>query len=265
MPKMLENKVAVITGAARGIGLACAERFVAEGAAVVLSDVRDEAGEQAAEKLRANGGEAHYRSCDVTDEAAIQSLMDFAGERWGRIDVVIANAGIVHTADILELTAADFDRVLAVNLRGVFLTGQRAARRMVAQSPDGDGCRGVIINMSSLNGVLAIPAIAPYVVAKGGVNQWTKCLAIHLAAEGVRVNGIGPGSIDTEMFHSIADDPQKMRVVLSRTPMQRPGRPDEVAKVAVFLAGDHSSYITGQTIYPDGGRMGLNYVVPVAE
>ncbi len=260
---MLKNKITVITGAARGIGLACAQRFVKERAVVILSDVLDDAGEQAAAQLRAAGGEARYRHCDVTDKAAIQSLMDFAVAQYGRIDTVIANAGIVHAADILELEVEDFDRVLAVNLRGVFLTGQIAARQMTAQEADADGCRGVIINMSSLNAVLAIPAIAPYVIAKGGVNQWTKCLGIQMAGHGVRVNGIGPGSINTDLFRSIADNPQKLREVLSRTPMQRPGEPDEVAKVAVFLAGNYSSYITGQTIYPDGGRMGLNYVVPV--
>ena len=260
---MLKDKIAVITGAARGIGLACAQRFVKERATVILSDVLDEVGEEAAERLRAEGGHALYRRCDVTDKAAIQSLMDFAVEQCGRIDTVIANAGIVHAADILDLEVEDFDRVLDVNLRGVFLSGQIAARQMVTQKADADGCKGVIINMSSVNAVLAIPAIAPYVVAKGGVNQWTKCLAIRMAAEGVRVNGIGPGSIQTEMFQSIADNPQKMREVLSRTPMERPGEPDEVAKVAVFLASSYSSYLTGQTIYPDGGRMGLNYVVPV--
>ncbi|MDD9811160.1 MAG: SDR family NAD(P)-dependent oxidoreductase [Gammaproteobacteria bacterium] len=262
---MLKGKTAVITGAARGIGLACAQRFIQEGAAVLLSDIDSAAGESAAEQLRAAGGDAVYRDCDVTDADAVQALIDFAASHFGRIDTVIANAGIVHSADILDLAVEDFDRVLAVNLRGVFLTGQRAAKRMVTQQPDADGGKGVIINMSSINAVVAIPGIAPYVVAKGGVNQWTKCLALRLAAEGVRVNAIGPGSINTEMFHAIADNPQKLREVLSRTPMQRPGEPDEVAKVAVFLAGDYASYMTGQTVYPDGGRLGLNYVVPVKE
>lgn len=261
---MLENKIAIITGAAKGIGLACAQRFIRERATVVLSDVLDEVGERAAETLRADGGDAVYRRCDVSDQDAVQSLMDFVAARYGRIDIVIANAGIVHVTDILELTVEDFDRVLGVNLRGVFLTGQRAARKMVDQAADADGCKGVIINMSSINAVLAIPAIAPYIIAKGGVNQWTKCLGIALANKGVRVNGIGPGSINTEMFQAIANDPQKMREVLSRTPIGRPGEPDEIAKVAVFLATDYASYIVGQTIYPDGGRLGLNYVVPVA-
>ncbi len=257
---MLKNKVAVITGASRGIGFACAKRFIQEGASVVISDIEDQAGEVAARSL---GERARYCHCDVRSKAEIQALFDFAVETHGRIDNVIANAGIIHAADILELEEQDFDNVIAVNLRGVFLTGQIAARIMVNQTPDEDDSRGTIINMSSVNAVLTIPAISPYVIAKGGVNQWTKVLGIRLAPEKIRVNAIGPGSINTELFQSLADNPQKMNEVMSRTPMERPGEPDEVAKIAVFLASHYSSYVTGQTVYPDGGRMGLNYVVPV--
>lgn len=262
---MIEGKVAVITGASQGLGHACAERFVKEGAKVVLSDVADDAGQQATQRLCGQGGDAVYQHCDVSQKPEVEALFDFAIEQYGRVDTAIANAGIVHPADILELEEADFDRVISINLKGVFLTGQAAARRMITQTPDSDGSKGTIINMSSLNAVLAIPAIAPYVIAKGGVNQWTKCLAIHMASEGVRVNGIGPGSIATEMFNTVAGSPERYREVMSRTPMQRPGEPDEVAKLAVFLASDYSSYITGETVYIDGGRQGLNYVVPVAD
>lgn len=264
---MLEGKTAIITGAARGIGYACAQRFIKEGARVVLADVADDLGEQAVQQLRSQdgAGDIIYAHCDVSVKAEVEALFDLTIDKYNRVDTVIANAGIVHTADILELQESDFDRVIAVNLKGVFLTGQIAAQRMLKQQPDTDGARGTIINMSSLNGLLAIPAIAPYVIAKGGVNQWTKCLAIRLANEGVRVNGIAPGSINTEMFRSIADNPQKIKQVLSRTPMLRPGQPDEVAKVAVFLASHYASYVTGETVYVDGGRQGLNYVVPVDE
>ena len=155
--------------------------------------------------------------------------------------------------------------MIAVNLKGVFLTGQAAARQMITQTPDEDGSKGTIINMSSANAVVTIPEIAPYVMSKGGVNQWTKALAIRLAQEGVRVNAIGPGSIATEMFKGVASDPDKYRAIMSRTPMGRPGEPEEIGKIAVFLACDLSSYITGQTIYPDGGRLGLNYTVPVKD
>ncbi len=262
---MLKDKIAIITGASRGIGFACAERFIKEGARVVLSDVDDDQGEKSAQILRDKGGDAVYCHCDVSSKAEVEALFDFALEKYKRVDTVIANAGIVHPADILELEEADFDRVIAINLKGVFLTGQIAAQRMIKQKPDEENSRGTIINMSSLNGVLAIPAIAPYVIAKGGVNQWTKCLGIRMASEGVRVNGIGPGSINTEMFQTVADNPEKMREIMSRTPMQRPGEPDEVAKVAVFLASHYSSYVTGETVYIDGGRQGLNYVVPVVD
>ena len=262
---MIENKIAVITGASGGIGLACAQRFVKEGAKVVVSDVADEQGENAVAEIKSQGGNAIYVHCDVRNKSEIENLFDVAIQTYGRVDTAIANAGIVHASDVLELSEEDYDNVIAINLRGVFLTGQIAAQRMINQDPDADGARGTIINMSSLNGLLAIPAIAPYVIAKGGVNQWTKVLGIRMAAEGVRVNGIGPGSIATDMFNKVADNPQKYREIMSRTPMLRPGEPDEVAKLAVFLASDYSSYITGETIYIDGGRQGLNYVVDVPE
>ena len=254
----IRNKVVVITGAAQGIGLALAERFTQEGAQVVLSDVNDTAGETAAKRLQ-----AHYQHCDVGDAAQVAQLFANTVNQYGRVDAAVANAGIARHDDPLALTEEDFDAVLRVNLKGVFLTGQAAARQMVQQTPDADGQRGSIINMSSINAVVAIADIAPYVVAKGGVTQWTKCLALRLAAEGVRVNAIGPGSINTEMFRGINNTPEKMRNVLQRTPMLRAGEPDEIAKIAVFLASNYSTYMTGETLYADGGRLALNYCVPV--
>ena len=261
---LLQNKVTVITGAAKGIGLACAQRMLKENAKVVLADIAQNPNSSVESVLKNHTTDSRYIQCDVGEAPQIEQLMNFAISEFGRIDCVIANAGIVHSSDILDLTEADFDRVLKVNLKGVFLTGQTAAKIMVEQKADENGSKGSIINMSSVNGVMTIPEIASYCIAKGGVNQWTKCLAIGLAKRGVRVNGIGPGSINTEMFQAVADNPDKLQGVLSRTPMGRPGEPDEIAKVAVFLASHYSSYLTGQTLYPDGGRMGLNYVVPVA-
>ncbi len=256
----LKDQVAIVTGAASGIGLACAKRFAAEGAKVVLSDVAVEKGEQAAEEIQAAGGDALFVKCDVGDKAEVDALVASAVAAFGRLDCVVANAGIVHASDFLDLEEADFDRVIRVNLKGVFLTGQAAARQMAAQ-----GGGGTIINMSSVNAVMAIPAITPYVVAKGGVNQLTKVMALALIDKSIRVNGIGPGSIATELAQAVLNDPEKRRSALCRTPMGRFGEPDEVAKVALFLASDDSSYITGQTIYPDGGRMALNYTVPVQD
>jgi len=256
----LAGKVAVITGAANGIGLAVARSLAEAGARVVLSDVAVESGEAAAESLQAEGREAIFVPCDVGEKAAVVALIDSAVAAYGRLDIAVANAGIVHSCDFLDLEEADWDRVLRVNLKGAFLTGQAAARQMVKQ---GEG--GAIVNMSSVNAVMAIPTIAPYVVSKGGVNQLTKVMALSLADKGIRVNGIGPGSIATEMVETVLKDPEKRRSALSRTPLGRLGQPSEIGSVAVFLASDDSSYMTGQTVYPDGGRLALNYTVPVKE
>ena len=256
----LEDKVAIVTGAATGIGRACAERFASEGAKVVVSDVDATTGEEVAEAIQAKGGDAIFVACDVGDKSQVDALIESAVAAFGRLDCVIANAGIVHPCDFLDLEEQDFDRVLRVNLKGVFLTGQAAARQMVAQ-----GSGGTIINMSSINAVLAIPHITPYIVSKGGVNQLTKVMAIALADKGIRVNGIGPGTISTDMAMQVLSDPAKMQSAMSRTPMGRVGDPGEIASVAVFLASEDSSYITGQTIYADGGRLPLAYTVPVPE
>jgi NAD(P)-dependent dehydrogenase (short-subunit alcohol dehydrogenase family) len=197
--------------------------------------------------------------------------MDSAVAAFGRIDCLVANAGIVKAGDFLEFSEADFDAVIRVNLKGVFLCGQAAARQMVKQGPrtgggtggGADGTCGAIVNMSSINAVVAIPSITPYCVAKGGVNQLTKVMALALADKGIRVNAIGPGSINTEMVRAVNDDPAAWARIMSRTPMGRLGEPEEMGNIAVFLASSDASYITGQTIYADGGRLGLNYTVPV--
>ena len=251
----LKDRVALITGAAQGIGFACAKAFVAEGARVMVSDVNEERGRAAASEL----GCAFVR-CDVSKKAEVTAAVAAAVEKLGRLDILVANAGIVHAADFLDLEEADFERVLSVNLKGIFLAGQAAARQMVKQ---GEG--GAIVNMSSVNAVMAIPNQVPYVVSKGGINQLTKVMALSLAPHRIRVNGIGPGTILTELAKSaVLGNKEAERKILSRTPMGRMGDPAEIASVAVFLASDDASYLTGQTLYPDGGRLALNYTVPVA-
>ena len=257
----LKDKVAIVTGGAHGIGLATARRYVAEGARVVIADIDAAAGEAAARTL---GNACRFAATDVGSARDADNVVAEAARAFGGLDVLVNNAGIIHAADFLDLAEADFDRVLRVNLKGAFLTGQAAARRMVAQVKAGKP-PGTIINMSSINAVVAIANHAPYCVSKGGIDQLTKVMALSLAPYGIRVNAIGPGSIMTDILKAVATDREAKRRILSRTPLGRIGEPDEIAAIAVFLASPESSYITGQTIYADGGRLGLNYTVPVSD
>jgi len=252
----LTNKVAIVTGATQGIGLACAQRLIAEGAKVMLVDVKPE-GQQAAEAL---GDQARFFTADVSHKADVDAMVAATVKEFGRIDILVNNAGVTHKAGFLDLTEEDFDRVLAINLKSMFLCGQAAAREMVKQN---SGC---IINMSSVNSELAIPDQVPYVVSKGGINQLTKVMSLNLAPYGVRVNGIGPGTILTELAKTaVMASPEARHTILSRTPLGRCGEPEEVASIAAFLASDDASYMTGQTLYVDGGRLALNYTVPVKD
>jgi len=259
----LKDKVAVVTGAAQGIGLAIAERFVKEGAKVVLSDIEKGKGKEAADRIESAGGETHFVACDVGDAGQVNGLVGETVRKFGRLDVMVSNAGTIHTAEFLDLEEANFDKVLRTNLKGPFLTGQAAARQMVAQNADG-GSGGAIVNMSSVNAILAIPNQVPYNVSKGGINQLTHVMALALAPHDIRVNAIGPGTIATEMAQVVMEDEAARKKIMSRTPMGRLGDPAEVAAIAVFLASTESSYVTGQVIYCDGGRLPLNYTVPVA-
>lgn len=260
----LKDKVAIITGAARGIGRACAERFVADGAHVVIADIDEEAGEKTAEDLNGGEGTARFVHCDVGEPLGVHNLVAAVLGAHERIDVLINNAAQLDSADFLDLEEEAFDRVLQVNLKGSFLVGQAVARQMAAQVAEG-GAPGVIINMSSVNAVFAMPDHVAYSITKGGLSQLTKAMAIALAPHGIRVNAIGPGSIMTEMLQQVAQDEEIAGRILSRTPMGRFGEPSEIAAVAAFLASEESSYITGTTIYADGGRLPLNYTVEVAK
>ena len=259
----LTNKVTIVTGAARGIGLAIARRFLEDGAKVVMSDVNDEAGEAAEADLKGLG-DVTYVHCDVSERLDVRNLVAAAIDTYGDIDVLINNAGIVSPGDILTIDEAEFDRVLNINLKGSFLCGQAVARHMVDRVQNG-GPAGAIVNMSSVNAVFGLHNQLPYTVSKGGVNQLTKAMAVALAPHGIRVNAIGPGSIMTDMLASVNDDPAARARILSRTPMARIGEPREIASIAAFLADEDASYVTGQTIYADGGRLPLNYTVDVPE
>ena len=249
----LGGRICIVTGAAQGIGEACARRFAREGAVPVIADIDDERGQALATELK-----GLFVHCDVGDKAQVDALVARTIATYGRIDVLVNNAGIFKAADFLEITEADFDAVLRVNLKGAFLVGQAVAREMSRAA------RGSIVNMSSVNAVLAIPGIASYNVSKGGINQLTRAMALALADKGIRVNAVAPGTIATELAARavLTSEDARMRI-LSRTPMKRLGRPGEIADTVAYLASDAASYITGEIVVVDGGRMALNYTVAV--
>lgn len=247
----LAGKRAIVTGAAQGIGKAIAERFSGEGALLLLADI---AGPKVEALAAALGQEAI--AADVSKKTEVEAVVARAAELWGGLDVLVNNAGVTHPASLDELTEEDFDRVIATNLKSALWATQAAARLM--------GPGSAVINMSSVNAILAIPNQIPYAISKGAMKQLTNVTALALADKGVRVNAIGPGSIMTDMLKGImAEDATTRDRIMSRTPLGRCGEPEEIASVALFLASDDSSYLTGQTVYPDGGRLGLNYTVPV--
>lgn len=260
---LLENKVAIVTGGARGIGYAVARRFLREGARVVIADLEDGSVEEAAAEL-GDRGQILPIECNVGERLDIRNLIAATLDSFGRIDVLVNNAGVLGSGSFLDLEEEEFDRVLCVNLKGAFLVSQAVARQMVEQIEAG-GAPGSIVNMSSINAVVAHAAHVPYSVSKGGINQLTRATALALAPYGIRVNAVGPGSIATDMLKDLSDDEDARRAILSRTPLGRIGDPSEIAAVVAFLASDEASYITGQTVYADGGRLSLNGVVPVED
>lgn len=248
---MSDQPIALVTGGAQGIGYACAEALAADGAKLILADVNAEGVAAAAEAL---GGGTVGLTCDMSDPAQINAMFDTIEAEHGPVSILINNAGIAMPAEFLDLSVESFQKVIDVNLTGTFVALQRAAKTMVAK-----GIEGSIVNMSSVNAVVSIPAIAAYSASKGGVMQLTKAAALALAPHNIRVNAVGPGSIDTAMMAGVNANPEALERVLSRTPLKRVGSPREVGDVVAFLASSKASYVTGETIYVDGGRLGLNY------
>ncbi len=242
---LLKGQIAVVTGGAQGLGFAIAERFVAEGARVVLGDVNTDGTEDAAKKLGGNDIAVATR-CDVTDAAQVEALVNTAVERFGGLDIMVNNAGITRDATMRKMTEAQFDEVIAVHLKGTW-NGLRTAATVMRENK-----RGAIVNMSSVSGKVGLVGQTNYSAAKAGIIGMTKAAAKELAHLGVRVNAIAPGLIRSAMTEAM---PQRIwDQKLAEIPMGRAGEPSEVAKVALFLASDLSSYMTGTVLDVTGGR-----------
>ncbi len=247
---MTTKPIALISGAAQGIGMACANILAKDGYKVILADIKQEVASVASEF----GGAGYI--CDFGDSDAILALFDRIEAAHGPVSALINNAGMALPANFLDYELEAFDKVLGVNLRGVFVATQRAAKAMIVHEIEGS-----IVNMSSINAKVAIPALPAYCASKGAVNQLTKVASLALARYNIRVNAVGPGSIDTEMMANVNADVGALKIAMSRTPLGRLGDASEIANVVAFLCSSKSSYITGETIYVDGGRLGLNYVM----
>ncbi len=247
----LENKVAVVTGSSSGIGEAIALAFATNGAAVVVNYSRHEdAAQKVVEKIEGAGGKGLVVGADVSDPKEVEAMIQQATDAFGRLDIMVNNAGMERKMPFLETPFEVWQETIAVNLTGAWLGCQAAAKRMVAQ---GDG--GRIINVSSVHEDLAMPTNAPYCATKGGVRMLMRTLAVELAPHDITVNNIAPGAIDTPMDAPLKENPDEMKQLLSEIPMGRMGKPEEVANLALFLASDDSSYVTGSTLFVDGGMI----------
>jgi 2-keto-3-deoxy-L-fuconate dehydrogenase len=249
----LEGKVALITGAASGIGLATVERFVHEGAAVVLADNQAEPLERATTRLAHAGFRVASARMDVTRTDDVRRAVETAVASFGRLDILFANAGIAYTGELVETTDDDWDRVMAVNARGVFISAREAVRQMLAQKPPG----GSVVLNGSISGLAGIPKQAPYAPSKGAVVEMTRQLAIDYATRGVRINCVCPGTIDTALLRAgmaMSGDPEAfLAMLIAGHPIGRIGLPEEIAAAVAFLASDDASFITGAILPVDGG------------
>lgn len=243
---MLNGKVAIITGSGRGIGFEIGQRFLEQGARLVLADVSQELLDQAAEKLK-SAGETIALPCDVTDAAAVNELVSKTVEHFGRLDILVNNAGVTRDGLLLRMKEEDWDFVLKVNLKGAFLASQAAARVMAKQRS------GRIINISSVVGLMGNFGQTNYSSSKAGLIGLTKSTAKELAGRGVTVNAIAPGYIETDMTANLPE--KAINAFLEQIPLKRAGKPSDIADTAVFLASDMAAYITGQVIQVDGGML----------
>lgn len=251
----LKGKRSIVTGAARGIGYAIARKFSEEGSKVAIIDVDAQGGERAARKLRSEvGADVFFIAADVSHELDVKRFFEKALREFGRIDVLVNNAGIHMAKPTINVELQEWNRIIEVNLTGVFLCSKEAAKHMINIGG------GSIINIASIDGIVALPERAAYCVSKAGVIQLTKVLAVEWAKYGIRVNAIAPGYTKTEIVRSlIARGVVKEEKVTQRCPMGRMANPSEIALAALYLASDESSYVTGETLVVDGGWIVYGY------
>lgn len=248
----LSGRTALVTGSSRGLGHAIAEGLAQAGARLVLNGVDTERLKLSAQALRGKGYTVEEAAFDVTDEAAVCSAFARLDDAGIAVDILVNNAGIQLRKPLVELSLAEWDKVLSTNLSSAFLVGREAARRMIAR-----GRGGKVINIGSLTSEAARATVGPYTAAKGGIKMLTRAMAAEWAAHGIQANAIGPGYMATEMNTALLDNPVFDAWVKGRTPARRWGRPDELAGTAVYLASAASEYVNGQIIYVDGGMLAV--------
>jgi glucose 1-dehydrogenase len=245
----LKNKVAIVTGSSQGIGRGIAERFAREGADVVINYNRTPGGaEEVLKMVEASGARGVIVQADMSKLEDIKKLFTTAIETFGRVDVLVNNAGVEKHAPFWEVTEADYDFVLNVNLKGVFFATQEMVRHLMATDR-----RGKIVNISSVHEELPFPNFTAYCAAKGGLKMLTRNLSVELGHLGININNIAPGAIETPINTKLLNDPAKLNALLSQIPLKRLGQPEDVAGLAVFLASDDADYVTGSTFFVDGG------------
>ncbi|MDP3062361.1 MAG: glucose 1-dehydrogenase [Chloroflexota bacterium] len=244
----LEGKVALVSGAARGIGAATARLFAREGARVAISDILEAEGARTAEEIRAAGGEASYVRLDVRAPDDWKRAVDATVSKYGRLDILVNNAGIqIARPSFEQVTLEDWEKVMAVNATGVFLGCKAVVEQMKRQRS------GSVVNISSISGIVGISAQAAYAASKGGVRIFTKYLAIQLARYGIRANSIHPGGVETVMTNFGGTDPEARKRSIAAHPLGRLGQPEDIAYGALYLASDEASWVTGSELVIDGG------------
>jgi glucose 1-dehydrogenase len=243
-----QEKVAIVTGAGSGIGESVAGHLATEGACVAIADVNLVAAQGVAARIRAAGGDAIAIPVDVNSPSQVAALVSKTQEQWGPIHILVNNAGVSGRHPFLEMDVAEWDRVLSVNLRGVFLCSQAVARAMVQA-----GSGGKIVNITSVNAQVVVPGLCHYCASKGGLQMLTKALAVELAPHRINVNAVGPGIIETPLTASSLQNADRLQSLLQNVPWDRVGQPQDVAEAVLFLASHRADYITGTSLWVDGG------------